>query len=271
MPPAGKFLSVLSIALLLSAPALRAAVPGEQPGDDAVILWNNALLQAIRDTKPGPTVVARAIAVAHTCMFDAWTAYDAAAVPTRPHFRNFLWRRPPVERTPANKAEAVSYAAWIALTDLFPSEKALFDGLMAEQGYPAVVPPSGHATPDGIGAAAAEAVLEFRHRDGSNQLGDLAPGAYADYTGYAAANPPEPAAVADPNRWQPLQVSDGAGGFTIQKYTTPQWGLVTPFALESGDELRPPAPVQYPSPDYLDQAKELIDISASLTDVQKAT
>ena len=256
---------VLSIGLI---PLTALAVPGEQPGDDAALLWNEALLQAVRDTKPGPTVVARAIAVAHTCMFDAWSAYDAVAVPTRPHLR---WRRPPAERTADRKAEAVSYAAWIALRDLFPSETALFDGLLTEQGFAPALPAAGSSGPAAVGAEAAGAVLAFRHHDGSNQLGDLAPGAYADYTGYAPVNPPEPAAVVDPNRWQPLQVSDGAGGFVVQKYTTPQWGLVTPFALASGDELRPEAPVTYPSADYLEQAQELIDISANLTDEQKAT
>jgi len=271
MPSRKKFLPALVLASILSVPAVRAAVPGEQPGDDAVLLWNEALLQAIRDVKPGPTVVARAIAVVHTCMFDAWSAYDAAAVPTRPHLR---WRRPAAERTPERKAEAVSFAAWIALRDLFPSEEALFDGLLAEQGYAAGPSAADLATPEGVGTAAAGAVLEFRHHDGSNQLGDLAPGAYSDYTGYAAVNPPEPAAVVDPNRWQPLEVSDGAGGFVIQKYTTPQWGLVIPFALESGDELRPGPPAQYDPGDYqayLAQAQELIDLSANLTDEQKAT
>jgi len=263
-----RFLPSILIALVLSAPALHAAVPGEQPGDNAVLLWNEALLQAIRDVKPGPTVVARAIAVVHTCMFDAWSAYDSTAVPTRPHLR---WRRPEAERTAEEKAEAVSFAAWLALRDLFPSDDSLFDSLMAEQGYPAVVPLPGRSTPAAVGAAAASAVLEFRHHDGSNQLGDLAPGAYADSTGYMPVNPPEPAAVVDPNHWQPLEVSDGAGGFVIQKYTTPQWGLVTPFALESGDELRPGPPAQYESAKYVEQAQELIDISANLTDEQKAT
>jgi len=268
MPPRKKFLSALVISSLLSIPAPGGVVPGEQPGDNAVLLWNEALLQAVRDTKPGPTVVARAIAVVHTSMFDAWTAYDAVAVPTRPHYR---WRRPAAERTAGRKAEAVSRAAWIALRDLFPGEQAMFDALLARQGFVAGVSPGDLATPEGIATAAAQAVLDFRHHDGSNQLGDLAPGAYSDYTGYAAVNPPEPGAVVDPNRWQPLQVSDGNGGFVVQKYTTPQWGLVTPFALASGDELRPGPPVQYPSADYLAQAQELIDLSANLTDAQKAT
>ena len=64
--------------------------------DNPVLVWDNAILQGIRTIKPGPTVAARALAVAHTAMFDAWSAYDGAAVPTilRP-----AWRRPPAERT----------------------------------------------------------------------------------------------------------------------------------------------------------------------------
>jgi len=96
---------IFALFALPSPPVSAAAVPGEQPGDNAVLLWNEALLQAVRDTKPGPTVVARAIAVMQTCVFDAWSAYDGSAVPTEPHR---VWRRPPGERTDARKAEAVS-------------------------------------------------------------------------------------------------------------------------------------------------------------------
>ena len=134
-------LKTISAPILFALFALFArgagAVPGEHPGDNAVLLWNEVLLQAVRDTKPGPTVVARAIAVLQTCVFDAWTAYDDGAVPTEPHR---LWRRPAAERTDVRKAEAVTYAADTALHDLFPTEGALFDVLLAEQGYPAVPP-----------------------------------------------------------------------------------------------------------------------------------
>jgi hypothetical protein len=33
--------------------------------------WNSAALEAIRITHPGPPIVARSLAVANTCMFDA--------------------------------------------------------------------------------------------------------------------------------------------------------------------------------------------------------
>ncbi len=263
-------LSILSLTAFL-VPLRGATNLGPQPGDNAVLKWNEALLQAVRETKPGPTIVARSIAVLHSAIFDAWAAYDDVAVPTRPHR---AWRRPAEERTDANRAEALSFAAYRALVDLFPAQASEFDALMGSLGYDREDSSRDLQSPDGIGNTAADAVLEYRHGDGSNQLGDLHPGAYSDYTGYVAVNPPEPGAVVDPNRWQPLLVSDGNGGSVVQKYTTPQWGLVTPFALSSGDEFRPGPPAQYSSTDhaaYLAQAIELINLSAGLTDEQKAT
>lgn len=260
-------LSSLLCSAVLAGPvrdARRLDVPGQQPGDNAVLLWNEAALQAVRDTKPGPTIVSRALMIVQSCEYDAWTAYDAVAVPTMFHR---AWRRPAAEATEANKSEALSYAAYRALTDLFPTETALFDGLMDQLGYDPSDRSEDLSTPQGVGNVAAASVIRFRHEDGSNQLGDLAPGPYADYTGYHAVNPPD--TIVDPNRWQPLRVSDGHGGFVIQKYTTPQWAFVVPFALTSDDELRPPEPVQYPDPGYREQADEIISLSAGLTDEQK--
>jgi YVTN family beta-propeller protein len=85
------------------------------------------------------------------------------------------------------------------------------------------IPLSGHPnnltintdTPAGIGNVACAAVLAFRHNDGSNQLGDLHPGAYSDWTGYVSVNPAStvpvnPALVLNPDHWQPLTYDDGA-------------------------------------------------------------
>jgi hypothetical protein len=250
--------------LLLPRLALSAALVAAQPGDNAVLVWDEAILQGIRDTKPGPTIAARALAVAHTAMFDAWAAYDARAVATRPH-RD--WRRPSSEATDANKAKAVSYAGWRAARDLFPVDSAAYDALLTQQGYDVTDVSTDPATPSGVGNGAAEAVLAFRHGDGSNQEGDLHPGAYSDYTGYVPVNPPT--SIVDPNRWQPLLIVNAVGQIVEQTYTTPQWGLVTPFALASGSEHRPPEPILWPDPGYRAQADELISISANLTDFQK--
>src|SRR6059036_1422072 len=47
--------------------------------------WNAAALAEVRLSKAlrnGPPIVARALAVAHTCMYDAWAVYDDVAVGT---------------------------------------------------------------------------------------------------------------------------------------------------------------------------------------------
>jgi hypothetical protein len=110
-------------------------------------------------------------------------------------------------------------------------------------------------------------MLAFRHADGSNQLGDLHPGAYSDYTGYTPVNGPD--TVLDLDRWQPLRVPNGQGGFVIQKCVTPQWGRVTPFALATGSQFRPAGPIRSSQNAFLDEINELLLYSAQLDDRAK--
>ena len=107
-----------------SAPAFAA--------DNVVIQWNNALLQAIRVTRPGPTIVARALFVGHTCMYEAWAAFDYSARGTET--RKTL-RQPVSYRTLSNKNQAISYAAYRAAVDLFPTQAPAFNALMSSLGY----------------------------------------------------------------------------------------------------------------------------------------
>lgn len=253
----------------LASPASNAAAPAGPPienpdksHDNVVLRWNDAALQAVRTTHPGPPIVARALAVAHTCMFDAWAAYDPHAVGTR--LAGFL-RRPAAEITPANKAEAVSYAAHTALRDLFPTEAGSFDALMTALGYDPTSAGGGLATPSGVGRAAAKAVLAFRHGDGANQLADLSAPAYSDYTGYAPRNTPQQ--ILDPDHWQPLFIP--VTGVT-QTYIAPHWGLVTPFALLSSNQFDPAdPPATHAQPAYKTEVDAIIQTTAALTDRQK--
>ena len=92
-------------------------------------------------------------------------------------------RQPEAERSLDNKTRAVSFAAHAALVDLFPARQAIYAQQMADLGY--VVDGSDTSTAAMVGAAAAQAVLDYRHHDGANQLGDRNGGApYSDYTGY---------------------------------------------------------------------------------------
>lgn len=239
-------------------------------GDTINVEWNAVMLQAIRDTKPGPPMTARAIAIVHTCIYDTWAAYDAKASGTQ--FGGNL-RQPQGARTAANKRQAISYAAYMALADLYPSQKAKFAAKLAALGYDtsaSSLGATGTSTPSGVANTACGAVLAFRHADGSNQLGNM-PGssgaAYSDYTGYQPVNTPTNVTVA--NRWQPLAVPNAAGVVSIQKFVAPQWKNVAPFALTSANQFLPPPPAMVGSSRYRQQAQALLDISANLTDRQK--
>ncbi|MCW5935853.1 MAG: vanadium-dependent haloperoxidase [Fimbriimonadaceae bacterium] len=229
------------------------AAPGPR-SKTVVVLWNEALLQAIRDVSPGPTPGSRAIAIVHTAMYEAWAPYDKVAVGTR---LGGSLRRPRIEMTTKNKEEAVSFAARRALADLFPTEKAKFDALLVQLGYDANFTSFG-TTPAGIGNRAAQAVLDYRKTDGSNQQNG-----YADTSGYTPVNTVD--TINDPNRWQPLRFSNGkAPGFL-----TPHWGNVRSFAITNAAALRPAPPKLYPDPMYKQRADEVLNLTANLTDKEK--
>jgi membrane-associated phospholipid phosphatase len=253
----------LAAALCLGAQAPAFAA------DDAVIQWNKVALEVIRSARPGPPVTARALHIVHACMYDAWSAYDAKAKPSVAASK--LAKRPSAERTPTFKSEAISYAAYTALLDLFPAQRASFDKQMATLGYEPANRSTSPTTGAGLGNAACAQVLALRHADGSNQLGDAAGSSgkpYSDYTGYKPSNPavlPHGGSVPmNPNHWEPLILNGVA-----QSFTAPHWGRVKPFALTAANALKLPAPALAGSSAYAEQARELLDMSAKLTDKQK--
>ena len=248
-----RFVVCFSILLLAQQASLAA--------DTTVLQWNSAALQAVRNTRMGPPMVARAFAVMHTSMYEAWAAYDPVAVGTRPDGSR---RRPASEQSVENRQKAVSYAAYRALVDLFPTQVGLFNSLMATFGYDPADATTDVSSPAGVGNVSAAAVLQFRHGDGSNQLGDLHPGAYSDYTNYQPVNTHD--LVIDLNRWQPLRLPNGQ----VQQYLVPHWGNVTPFALTSGAQFRPRPPSLFPNPKFRAQALEILEMSSKLNDRRKS-
>lgn len=232
--------------------------------ENAAIYWNNQILEAIRETHPGPTVTARALNVASTCAFDAWAAFDNKAIATQTGSK---LRRPASEHTLANKTEAVNYAFYRAAIDLFPSEKDRFDQALLSAGYYVNNNSTDPKSPAGIANLSCKAVLEYKHKDGSNQLGNLNPGAYSDYTNYQPVN--TPTNITDPTRWQPLSVLTDSGTYVTQKFLTPHWGKVKPFALKSIDQYKIKKPAKWDTKEFKEQVKEIISYSASLNDQQK--
>ena len=80
--------------------------------------WNKVALAEVRLAKQGPPVVARSLAIAHTCMYDAWAPYNDKALGAV--VGNTL-RRPASQRNAANRKEAISHAAYGCLRNVFPA------------------------------------------------------------------------------------------------------------------------------------------------------
>ena len=123
---------------------------------------------------------------------------------------------------------------------------------MKELGY--VVDGSDTSTPAKIGATTAKAVIEFRHKDGANQLGG-----YADTTGYQPVNTPDQ--VNDRWRWQPLRVPLGDPNGTVQRALTPQWVEVVPFGMSSQFGRDVPGPPRLPNGEW-----STVDIETAVKD-----
>ena len=263
------------------------------------VLWDRAVQQAVINTAPGPTIASRAYSIVHTAMFDAWAAYDLTAIGTQ--LGDDL-QRPADEVTEANKQEAMSYAAYRVLADLFPSQTDIFDALMAELEFEPENRTTDTTTPAGIGNVSAQALLDFRRNDGSNQLGDDPNGdgtPYSDTTNYEPVNGPNN--TVNIELWTPefVPIEDPTG--SVQQFLTPHWGEVIPFALEPGSQFRPVAPEPFllvagevdlaaqtitledgsvldidPSligtvinPEFINQAEQVVEFSANLNDEQK--
>ncbi len=272
----------------------------EQPQVTVVVQWNEVMLAAIRTGRPRPTVVARQLYMTSAAMYDAWAMYDEVATPT---VLDASLRRPAEEHTYSNKAAAVSQAAYHMLLHFFPeyeAKTAAFSNLLKNLGFEPVMA-ADNATAAGLGYQAAQAIIADRADDGSNEANN-----YADNSGYQPVNSADPNAPNhftgpdfDLNHWAPLRVPTGAvvdengnaivdndnpASYSDQVFLTPHWGMVCPFALQSGDQFRPQAPPMYGSDEpYTDalgntmtndeafrqQVAELLEISGSLTDEQK--
>jgi hypothetical protein len=220
-----------------------------------VVSWNATALDVIRNGALGPPAVARALGMTHTAMFDAWAAYDAKAVAVS---AGAPAKRPASEATEAAKSAAVSVAAYRVLLNLYPTQKDRLDAALKAQNL-APDNTAQDGTPAGVGNLAAAALIAARANDGSNQSN-----AYADTSGYQPAN--SATEMKDVNYWQPQTFCNGrAPGFLL-----PHWGTVKPFALASGSTLRPlQGPAKMGEPKFMQQAQDVIAISAGLTEQQK--
>lgn len=180
---------------------------------DAILYWNEVSLETVaadhtgspvggmpQSDQGGPTRTARALAIVHLAMYDAFNSIT----PTYAPYLSSL----PVPAPGASVNAAVGEAAYVALSSLYPKQMSQF--LAKRKDFEMGLTDSAQAIADGRvqGREVAEMLLALRASDGA-----------AAAMSYSYSNAP--------GMHRPDPQSPG------QQALTPQWGEVTPFGIPS--------------------------------------
>ncbi len=195
---------------------------------DVVTDWNNAALDAIRSNNTAPPIASRALAILHASIYDAVNGIARTHEP-------YLVRS--AVQSSASREAAASAAAHSALVNLFPANGSSFDALHAA--ILATIP-NGSRKAAGItwGEYVASQILAARANDGWN------------------ATVPQPGG-SGPGIWVPTPPA-------FLPYALPQWGFVTPFAMNSSSQFRPTGPPSLDSQQYAADYDEVKDLGAAV-------
>jgi hypothetical protein len=191
---------------------------------DVVIAWNKTLLDAVRADATGPPQAARAMAMTQIAVYDAVGAAIGRASP----------------RGPAPPA-AAAQAAHRVLSGLFPAQRATFDASLAES-LASIPHGCDRALGRRLGAAAGDAMLASRVKDGSDVVVDYNPGS-------------------EPGNWVPTPPG-------YQPPLAPQWPGVRPFVMSSGSQFRPGPPPALTDPEYTAAYNEVKAVGGVVSDIR---
>lgn len=216
--------------------------------------WNEVLLNAIRKDYARPTVHSRNLFHTSVAMYDAWAAYDETAEPfflgkrVGDYFFEFDGVSAPSDITAARNT-AISYACYRLLNHRFESSPGVetayegFKTLFEDLGHDSTFVSTDYTTgdPAALGNYIAEQIIAFGFQDNSNEVNSYVNQYYLPYN--YTLNPVMPGSgiLFDPNRWQPLtfEVFIDQSGNEIPggapEFLSPEWGIVTPFALSDED------------------------------------
>jgi hypothetical protein len=204
---------------------------------NAVIVWNQATLNAIQTDGADPVMSSRALAMVQAAVYDAvnnaqgTTAYYVKVV------------------APADASvdAAVDAAAHDVLGYLYPGQQATFDALLTSQ---LALLPAGQATTDGeaVGQAVGNAIIAQRANDGATAFVDYEPGTA-------------------PGQWQP----------TAPMYAPaldPQAGNMTPWAMTGDTQFDPAGPPALSSQQWaaaVNQVESLGSVNSSTRTAAQTT
>ncbi|MFB6320621.1 FG-GAP-like repeat-containing protein [Saccharicrinis sp. FJH54] len=214
-------------------------------------MWNEALLQAIREDYARPTVHARNLFHTSIALYDAWALFDEKAETyligkeIHDYINNFDGFRTDVSKETAVNT-AMSYAAYRLLTYRFKNSphqeetQQRFDALMKLLNFDPSFTSSDYSggNPKALGNFIGQSVIVYGLSDGSNEINKYENQFYTPVNEPLIPNLPGNPSLTDPNRWQPLQLEifiDQAGNITSENtpaFLGPEWGNVKAFALK---------------------------------------
>jgi len=216
-------------------------------------IWNEVLLEGIRNDYARPTVHARNLWHSSAAMYDAWAAYDDTASTwllgkTQAGFDcEYTPQNLPRDRQQARE-EAISFAAYRIIRHRFRNSPGadfvaeLAAGRMAELGYD--IENTGtsyeHGSPAALGNHIAECYIAYGMQDGANEANAYAPLVYAPVNPPIAPEEPGNPDIVDLNRWQQISLTlsiDQSGNIVegIPEFVGPEWGNVRPFSLTAAE------------------------------------
>ncbi|RED95978.1 FG-GAP-like repeat-containing protein [Marinoscillum furvescens] len=221
------------------------------PNDKSVArLWNEALLHAIRNDYARPTVHARNLFHVSAAMYDAWASLYGGKTyllgQTRHGFRcPFDGFNSRIEQETAAKM-TISYAAYRVLQHRFKNSPhasqtlEMFDQLFAMLSYDKAFESTDYSTgdPAALGNYIGKMVIAYGLQDGSSEATDYENTYYTPVNAPLTPNSPGNSTLTHPNRWQPLKLDafiDQSGNphsGTTPDFLSPEWGQVSPFALQ---------------------------------------
>ncbi len=198
---------------------------------DIVTDWNSLALEAIRNESTAPPLAARDLAILHTSIFDAVNSITRS-------YQDYVFNVPATSG--ASLEAAALGAAHQSLINLFPSQRATFDSAYS---ISLSSIPAGTSRESGlsVGLAVADRMVSMRSSDGSSTTIPYIPST-------------------DPGQWQRTPPF-------FRPPDLPQWGQVTPFAMQSGAQFRPAGPPSLTSAQYaadLNQVKSLGGVNSTV-------
>jgi membrane-associated phospholipid phosphatase len=224
------FLAAAAVVAGVGAPATAAAAAAGRDGasppksaafapgsGQSVVDWNKELITILGTPGAQPSTVhpTRSFAILQAAEYDAVVSITHEGQPYQFSVPAARGARPDA---------AADQAAHDVLAALYPAQKSEIDQMLATE--LAAIPNSpGKQQGIQVGATVAQLLVNLRSTDGS------------------AATPPPFVPGTQPGQYRPTPPNFPAPVFT-------NWGTITPFVLDSGQQFRPPAPPPITGPAY---------------------